>query len=380
MRRDAAQPLLALILSVSCSQRLPVSTPPAPGPDLDRARACAAPAGPAAGNAISPSTADPPEGARIATLAIEGARRVPGSLIEQVLQTRAGGSYESGIADADLERILQLGAFSDASFMTEPRDGGLRVIVQVTERPVIRRVYLALGSSQPKAEEWTPVLEGDPYDPLVVQRKARALQQTMLAEGYLDARAIEGAVRFAADQVDVCLHVDRGPEWTIESLLFPGAQVVSADKLAAEIDTHRDTANAPGKHYRSDLLEHDVLKMNVLHWEQGLVRAKIGSARVTRNTSTHRLQIELPVDEGAVYQVGSVRVSGAATGPRAAYEAIVAPLRGGRFARSRMVDTVDRLRQHHCKLSHNPRCDVAPSTELRDPESRIDVTFQLEGG
>lgn len=340
-----------------------------------RTRVCQAPSGPAPRANLAVTTADPPEGETIAAISIEGARTVPKQLVNRSLTLTVGSRFDSERADADLLRILALGPFEDVRFLTERRPQGIALHVQLDERPVIRKVFLADGSSQPEQGEWTPVLQGDPYDPLALERVVRVLEKTLVAEGHLDAKTAVRASRVDEGQVDVCVQVERGPEWKIEQIEFPGARMVTAEEMLTQIGS----ANQPGHAYRAEPLKIDILRMNALLYDHGLLQCKVGSPRIHRLASSHGLRIEIPVEEGKVFRIGKVRVSGDLAGPRPGYERELGTLSGRTFSRSQMMEVVERLRKHHHKLARSAQSDVIPSLDMHESDGTVDVVFKVEG-
>lgn len=365
------------LISVGCLH------PQAPAPsharasdpeDAERARTCQAPPGPAPRGNLPLNTAAPPDGETIASISIEGARTVPKALVGSALTMTPGSRFDSERADADVVRILGLGPFEDVRLLAERKPEGLALHVQLAERPLIRKVFLAKGTSQPEQGEWTPVLPGDLYDPLALERVVRVLERNLVAEGHLDAKAGVRSLRVGDAQVDVCLRIDRGEQWKIERFVFPGASVVRAEELSARIGT----ANQPGKPYRAEPLKIDLLRMSALHYERGLLQSKVGAPSLRRLPASHGLEISIPVEEGKVFRIGKVRVTGELAGPRASYERELGNLAGKVFVRSQIQQVIERLRMHHRKLARSSESDVVPSTALHEDRSTVDIDFRVE--
>jgi outer membrane protein insertion porin family len=328
---------------------------------------------------LAVSTADLPEGEVIATISVEGARRVPKQLITGAMTTKRGARFDAEKLEQDLLNLHALGPFEDVRFLSERSAEGIALQVEVTERAIVRNVFIAPGSSLPNAGEWNPLLQGDAYDPMEVDRVRRVLAQNLVAQGHLDAVVDVRALRQGDSIVDLCLRVTKGPAWKIERIDFPGARVVPVDELRSQVDTRRDRVNAPGQHYRAETLKYDILKMNMLHYERGLLQATIGAPVLKRLDSTGRLVIEIPVAEGRVFRVGKTTVTGDVRGAVQAYEKVLGSLSGEVFSRSHVIAAVDRLRQYQRKVTGKPGCEVVPETSLREESCLVDLAFRVEG-
>ena len=97
------------------------------------------------------------------------------------------------------------------------------------------------------------------------------------------------------------------------------------------------------------------------YFERGMVNARIGDPRSVRHGT--KLTVELPIDEGEVFQVGAITIPGAP-----AFRPDLQ--RGEVFARSRIIAVRDRL----ALLAGT---DVLVVTTVLAPR-RIGVTYEIE--
>ena len=59
------------------------------------------------------------------------------------MKTKVGAPYQENVVSDDLKRLYLLGFFSDIKIDTEAYKDGLKVIVTVTERPIIEKIIFS---------------------------------------------------------------------------------------------------------------------------------------------------------------------------------------------------------------------------------------------
>jgi outer membrane protein insertion porin family len=313
----------------------------------------------------------------VARVDIQGTQPTLTRVIAAMIKTRAGAPFDSDIVGADLLAVQALDTFDDVRLFAENRPEGLVITLDVHERPTIRDVFLAAGSTVPDPGAWVAPLSGDLYVPASVSRAARILQRVWVAEGYLDARADVRAIRTDNNRVDICLDLRRGPAWKITQLEFPGAKLVPPDELRAQMTTKDGSVNTAGHPFRRDLLDRDLLVMTALYYDRGFLTVKVGLPRVTRLPG-QALRVEIPVEEGLVYRVGRLAVTGQLAGPREGYEASLGVSPKQVFSRSHMLGAIERLKKHHRDRTGKD-IDVVPSTDLSPEDATVDIEFRVGG-
>jgi outer membrane protein insertion porin family len=260
----------------------------------------------------------------------------------------------------------------------ERRAGGVALVVEVDERPLVGGVFFAAPSSAPEAGLWIPPLAGDLYDPAMVARALRALERSWIGRGHVDARANVRARRAGEGHVDLCFLLDPGPRWIVERVEWPGARRVSAADLRGAMDTRSDAFNVEGKPFRPDLLTVDGMRLGALLYDRGFLGGSVKAPRVTRIPERSAVIVEIPVIEGPEYRIGRLDVRGRLAGPRQGYAKHLGQAPGDVFSRKRMVDALERMRAHHRAITGKD-AEIEPKTELHEERGVVDLVIQVKG-
>lgn len=299
----------------------------------------------------------------ISDVRVTGVDRSLARTLEALLQTRRGQTFaDAPIAD-DLRRLWALGVIDDARLELE----GDRVAFVVIPRPRVGRVVVP--RRDPEALRRFDLLAGAVYEPQRIARIAAAVKLNYVREGHLDARVdVSRRPQGKGDIVDVCVASAPGPKITIRSVTFPGRKRISEATLLAQLHGEKANINRVGGLFDADALEYDEVFLLNEYYEAGMVNAHVGDARMRRHGD--QLDIEIPIDEGPEFTVGTATIrvgqSGMFGAPR-----IAIPLSYGElFKRSRVQAARDAIMQA-------TGAEVLPLTHVDLAHERIDITFEL---
>jgi len=92
---------------------------------------------------IEPQSSLPPKEASpkmVTAIEVKGNKSISGNVVISKMKTRVGGAYQETVVSDDLKRLYLLGFFSDIKIDTEDYKEGIKVIVTVTERPIIEKI------------------------------------------------------------------------------------------------------------------------------------------------------------------------------------------------------------------------------------------------
>jgi outer membrane protein insertion porin family len=372
-RRSSAHAVILGLLLAGCAR-------PAPAP-----RAKSAPAPACSWQALPVATwsnlpfDEPAWGARITSVSVEGLHLVPRSLVESAIESRAGSALDRARVRRDVASLNALEAFSDVSAETTPDGNGVALHYVVVERPLIGRVVF--DGAAPDVEHALALHAGGIYDPARIERRARLTRQSLVDAGHLLARIEVRGCRPSPSRVDVLVRADDGPEFVVDRVVFDGAHQVSHDDLLAALrkgngpDAH---VNVLGRHYRAAAVAHEILYMNALYYDRGMVSVNIDPPATRLDAKRGTVTLVFLVREGPVYHLGRVRVTGKLVASAERYRALLGVRSGDRFDRARLMDGMDRIRK--LEAAHGAtNADVVPNSVLHPDTATIDLKIVIGG-
>jgi outer membrane protein assembly factor BamA len=291
-------------------------------------------------------------------------------IASRVLESQVGQLISIAPLSDDVRRLWALGLFSD--IRVQARDTGvtqtvarqayprMAITFAVTTRGTIDRVRVEGGGAHAPELRRMHWIAGTPFEPRRLARMADAIELAYVRDGHLDARIAVRRARLPG--VSLCVIAEPGPRVTIGHVTFPGHGAVSEGELAAAM--HGKHVNHPGDPYDADALEFDRSALLGPYWERGMINARVEPARVARRGN--HLDVAIPIEPGAVYRIGTLRVDWG-----------FPPLRGiatGQvFERTRVLDAAKAL-----ELKLGPGASVYPDSSIDSGTLRVDLNFHIQ--
>lgn len=367
MHRATRALVVALASSACASRGVAPATPP--GPSVD---ACANDPPVAT---LSASNAEPPWGARIIRIDIDGAAHVPVSLLRSALRTRVGDPLEEASVAADIGRLDALEVLDGIRVEAEPAPTGAALRFVVEER---RRVAsVTFQGAEPKSRTaWLTLAPGEIFDRARLSRSARGVQAHLFDSGHRQAKVAAMSHVLPNGEVAVCYRVSAGPRYLVGRIGFSGNRAVPSPELTALIDTHDGRVNQKGAPLREDLMQVDLMRVAALYYDRGYVAVHVDAPRVTLDARRAVANVEIPVDEGPEYRIGKLAFVGDRSIPHAKQLGLLGVASGEIFDRSKVAAGVARLEQEYRRRGRPMR--VTPDSTLDAAAARIDLTFRLE--
>ena len=225
------RPLPAAGSSMPMPSTSPTMPMPSAGPGMPMA-------GPPRPGAMTPAV--PPEEI-VLEVRVEGNRTITLDKIMPKIRTRVGRPYLEEQVQQDVRELSKLGVFASVRTFKQRVQGGVVVIFQVVERPLLQEVIIVgnetyLTSVLKKEAE---LKVGDAADPFAVENGRRKIEEYYQKKGYSKVRVtvLEGN---KAGDLRAVFVVNEGPRQRIFWVNFVGNQFVSS----ARLKTHHRVASA----------------------------------------------------------------------------------------------------------------------------------------
>jgi outer membrane protein insertion porin family len=285
---------LIVLAMVGCVHRPPVSDP---------APACATEVGATSiTDAGGTSTVD--RDATIATVRLAGASPALTATLSKFIETKPGDTLARATIAEDIRRLWAVGVLTDIHVDTSAGEGGAALTFVVTPQPLIDRVLISGEAEHDPDLRRMRALAGAPFEPMRVSRMASAIEQSMIYEGYPDAKI---HVNRAIGGVGLCVRAKRGPHVTIRKLGFEGNALIPDSVLLEQLrGNEKSGINRPGGIFDEAIMSEDSYKLTGLYYDRGKPMIKIGDPRTERHGNT--IDVTIPITEGATYYLSKITV------------------------------------------------------------------------
>lgn len=271
---------------------------------------------------------------------ITGNRRLRKDDILYYVQTRPGDPFNEQQVQRDLQAILALGFFDKTAtrvFTEEGARGGINVVFEVKELPIIRDLQFEGLKSVPESdvlkafrERRVGVSKESIYDPVKARNAVRVLKELLAAKGHPNATVEERRDEVSATSTALTFVINEGERVRVVEIQFEGNKVFSDGKLRGAMKYVKE-AGLITRFKGLDILDREKLDFDLRKVEnymasKGYLRARHGEPRVEgigpRRTGLpilplpflssvdEGLRVTVPINEGRLYRIGEMKIEG----------------------------------------------------------------------
>ena len=350
---------------------------------------------------------------------IQGNRRLKDVDLLYYIKTRPGDVYNEAQLQNDLKVLLSLNFFdkTETRVLTEQGvRGGVNVIFQVKELPIIRDLQFEGAKAVPESdilkafrEKRVGVSKELVYDPVKARNGSRVLRELLASKGYPNANIDIKEEQVSATSVAITYDVDQGNRSRIVDIEFEGNENFSDGELRGALQLVQETGII-SRFKGQDILDLEKLQYDLQKnvrdymFSKGYFQARIGEPEVEGlgykrtgfpilkafplpliTSKDDTLKIIVPVNEGRVFKVGELDVVGNSIFSEQQILQIVGLQKGEVANAKRLRDAVyEDLKQLYGSqgfVLYNAEFDPEFKDNPNNPEEGIvDVTITIEEG
>ncbi len=288
----------------------------------------------------TPVSAQQPQQKLVEDVDITGNRRLRKEDILYYIQTRPGDPYNADQVARDLQTILSLGFFDKVGTRVTTEDaprGGLRVLFEVKELPIIRDIQFEGLKSVTESdvlktfrERRVGVSKESILDPVKLKNAERVLKEMLAAKGHPNAVVSTNREAVSQTSAAITFVVNEGARVRVAEIRFEGSHVFKSNALRDHMKFVKE-AGLITRFREQDILDRQKLDYDLHQVDQymkskGYLQARHGEPRIEglgkRRTGfpilplpflssvDDTLRITVPIIDGKLYRVGDVKIEG----------------------------------------------------------------------
>lgn len=327
--------------------------------------------------ALAARAADP-EGQRVVSVQVRGARTIASETILAKVQTKPGAPYQERVVSEDIRRIFGLGYFTDVQSAVQERPAGLEVTFVVVEKPTIDRIEVKGNRilRTQKLLEVFGVARGELYDPRAVKEGTDKVKAEYARKGFAQAEVLSQVSMDAArNAATLHLLVDEGPRLKISRILIEGNAAFPDRRILRVLKTKRRTWWLMRGVYNEPVAQEDVERVTAFYRKNGYQDVEV-QQRVYQDPSGHGLIIHFQVAEGLQHRVGQVAVEGNVLFPEHEIRQLLTLKPGSIYSREGLQEDLRLTKEYYGDRGYI-NAAVTPDTKLDDVSKRVDLTYHI---
>ena len=318
-------------------------------------------------------------GPRIADVLVRGNHRVSTHRILGQMQLRAGSAYDPAVLDEDLKRLYALGEFDNVVIQPERRGEELLLIVEVTERPVLKGLEFQ-GNTVLKDEtlqDTVGVLPGSLIDRHKIFNAVQAIERQYREKGHYFVSVELDETLLQQDQV-ARYAITEGPRVRVRHVEFQGNASVSKGELTKRMETKKWFPLLVAGLYEEEKVERDIVSVRNYYVEQGFLDVQVGR-ELEFSPDKEDLTLRIIVEEGPRYHVRSVALEGVERFSRSLLKKQMTLEPGEPYTAEHVKNDVELVRDTYGEVGYIHTA-IKPVIDFTEEPGQVDVVLKVEEG
>ena len=324
-------------------------------------------------------------GTIVRDIEIRGNRLTQESTIRFYLETETGKAYVPRTLSDDVKRLYALETFDDIRVTAEEVEGGMRLVITVTEKPTVRRVTYSGNRAiqEDEIDERIQLKERSTFDRGLLNDTITGLQNHYRESGYYFAHVRPDITPVADNQVDIELVITEGRRIRIRRIQFTGNTYFTDNQLRKEVQLREyflpivsDSASL----YRPEVLRVDLQLLEQLYQSNGFVNVQIGEPVVEINREAGAIAVTVPIArEGEQYKVGTVALTGSEVFSSEELRDLVRVTSGEIYSRETVRRDILALTEAYADKGY-AFADIVPTVSLDQQTRLVNLGFTTRPG
>lgn len=273
----------------------------------------------------------------IVQIRVIGNREIPKETIQARMFSRVNETYDPLTVERDFNSLWNTGYFENVRIEKQDTPKGIILNVYVTEKPTIRHInYKGLNSVTQSdvldrfKKEKVGISEESKYDPTRIAHAIDVLKEMLSEHGHQFATIRADIKKIPPAGVEVNFIVKEGPKVMVGKIRFTGNDHVKSRILRESMHNLRPIGLPHSiffeslfpRVYDASKLEEDSERVRQAYRDRGYIRASVGDPQTHLRSETglslftfrpkkgKRIDITMPIDEGARYRLTGITFSG----------------------------------------------------------------------
>ncbi len=249
----------------------------------------------------------------VTAIEVEGNYSINTTTILSKIKTRVGSVYSDNVINNDLKRLYLLGYFSDIDIKTEDFEQGIKVVVTVVERPLIKEInfvgFRRLRLKEEKLRELIKSRPGQHLDYPALSEDCAELKNKYVKKGFSESQVeYKVDVDYGTNQAVVDFIAREGRRIKIKRIFIEGNKAFSDKRILKFIKTKRAWLFGGGV-FKEDVLKEDMERIKSFYKKDGF--SDIEADYVIKDVF-HKpyLYITIVIREGKQYFIGLINLTG----------------------------------------------------------------------
>jgi len=317
----------------------------------------------------------------VTAIEVQGNKNISTNTIISKMKTRLGAPYQENIISDDLKRLYLLGFFNDIKIDTQDYNNGIKVIITVSERPIIEKITFSgitrLTMKDEKLKSQLKSKEGQYLDYPSLTEDIRTLRKLYEKVGFAQVDInYQADINKESNKAKVQFTVNEGRRVRIKNIFVKGNNSFSGKRILKLMKTKRAWFFNSGV-LKDDVLTEDIERIKSFYRNAGFVDVAVEYEVKPDSRRPFLLYINIKVEEGKKYLVGNVTIRG---NKDISEKDILARLQvcspGKVFSQEALKQDISNIQGLYFDRGYIS-CQIQEAVSLNPEISRVDIVYNI---
>ena len=320
---------------------------------------------------------------QVADIRIEGLQRVSAGTVFAALPINVGDVVDDpGIRDAT-RSLFRTGYFSDVVIA---RDNGV-LVIGLAERPAVTEINLD-GNKAIETDQLLDALrdnglaEGQIFRQVVLEGMTQELQRQYVSQGRYGALVKTEVEPLPRNRVAINIDIDEGDVAKIRHINVVGNNDFSEEELLENFEQNTTgwlSWISSDDKYSREKLTGDLETLETWYLDRGYLKFAVQSTQVSISPDKESVYITINIDEGDIYKISGVELSGELKIPENQVRALIMMRKGMIFSQALMTSSSEYITRALGNRGYT-FAEVTGYPEVDEDEKTATVTFVVTPG
>jgi len=317
----------------------------------------------------------------VTAIEVKGNKSISTNVIISKMKTRIGSTYQENIVSDDLKRLYLLGFFSDVKIDTQEYKDGLKVILNVVERPIIERISFTginrITMKDEKLKQQLKSRETQYLDYPSLTEDVSTLKKMYEKIGYNQADVTYKVELITeTNKAKISFNIVEGKKVHIKDIIIQGNKSFSSSRILKLLKVKRAWFFNAGV-LKEEVLKEDMERVKSFYQREGFTDVAVAYEINPDAKKAYLLYITITVTEGKKYLVGSVIIEGNKDiSEKAILSRLTDCVPGKVFSADAMKKDIISIQGLYFDLGYIS-AQVQESTIINSNTGRVDITYVI---
>lgn len=320
---------------------------------------------------------------QVADIRIEGLQRVSAGTVFAALPINVGDVVDEPAIREATRSLFRTGYFSDVVIA---QDKGV-LVIGLAERPAVTEINLE-GNKAIETDQLLDALrdnglaEGQIFRQVVLEGMTQELQRQYVSQGRYGALVKTEVEPLPRNRVAINIDIDEGDVAKIRHINIVGNKDFSEEQLLENFEQNTTgwlSWISSNDKYSREKLTGDLETLETWYLDRGYLKFAVESTQVSISPDKESVYITININEGDIYKISSVELSGELKIPENAVRALIMMREGMIFSQALMTSSSEYITRTLGNLGYT-FAEVEGYPEVDEDEKTATVTFVVTPG